>query len=89
VPFLVDRLRLEADDDLAVLDILLVFAKMARSRIYDVKSDSSLMNTLASRVAKMKDKELQAICLQELEDLRTSELLSPARAKILKITPGP
>ena len=69
IPFLLRQLDSKADD-LAIRDILMIFATMAYSKSYDVKSDEPLMTMLASKVSGMKDKEWQEICLKMLQRIK-------------------
>ena len=71
VPFLVEQLNSESHD-IAVRDILLIFATMASSKSYDVKSDSVLMSALSSKVSAMKDKDWKDICSKMLHRIRDS-----------------
>ena len=72
VPFL--RARLDsAVDDQAIRDIVLIFQTMARSRTYEVRSDASLMAELTSKVAQVKNKEWQEICMTMLQRIKHKE----------------
>ena len=71
VPFLVEQLNSESHD-IAVRDSLLIFATMASSKSYDVKSDSVLMSALSSKVSAMKDKDWKDICSKMLQRIRDS-----------------
>ena len=71
VPFLVEQLNSESHD-IAVRDILLIFATMASSKSYDVKSDSVLMSALSSKVSAVKDKQWKDICSKMLQHIRDS-----------------
>jgi hypothetical protein len=69
VPFLVNKLNVDADD-IAVRDILLIFERMQTSRSYNVKADASLMSLLTSKVSEVKDKGWQDTCLKGLKEIR-------------------
>ncbi|MGB2715990.1 MAG: hypothetical protein WBC51_17545 [Vicinamibacterales bacterium] len=56
VPFLLEQLQTD-DDDRAAEDILLVFYRMASLGTYPVKSDSTVMDALRTRVASLENKE--------------------------------
>lgn len=70
VPFLLRQLH--SSDDVATRDILLIFQKMAYAKSYDVKSDSTVMNALTSRVSRVKEKGLKATCLEGLKNIQDS-----------------
>ena len=72
IPFLLTQLDSKADD-LAIRDILMLFATMAHSKNYDVKSDKTLMTMLTSKVSGMKDKEWQGICSKMLERINEEQ----------------
>jgi hypothetical protein len=54
VAFLKSKL-LEANDDLTVRDLVLVFSEMSRLKTYDVANDGELMYLISERVGGMKD----------------------------------
>lgn len=69
VDFLKARL-LEADDDLTIRDIVLVFAEMNRQESYDVPGDSDLMRVLEEKVRSMKDPFWRQLSEQKLNRIR-------------------
>jgi len=69
VPFLKARL-LEADDDLTVRDIVLVFNWMAREKTYDVAGDGDLMKILQAKINSMKDADWRRLSEQNLDEIR-------------------
>jgi hypothetical protein len=72
VPLL--RRKLEASqDDAMVRDIVSVFVWMRRLKTFDIASDSSLYQLVASRVSKMKDEFWRANIIKE------TQLLWPER----------
>lgn len=54
VGFLKTKL-LEANDDLTIRDLVLVFSEMSRLKTYDVANDNELMHLISDRVGGMKD----------------------------------
>ena len=72
VAFLQDQLS-STSDDITIRDILIVLERMASYHTYDVKSDTALMTTLASKVSGMKDKGWQPICLKGIQQIRDSK----------------
>ena len=69
IPFLLTQLDSQADN-ITIRDILWIFARMASSRSYDVKSDAALMATLISRVSGMKHKGWQSMSFKELQRIK-------------------
>jgi hypothetical protein len=71
VPFLLEQLAAD-HTDIAARDIMLVFQRMARLKVYNVKSDAGLMSTLSARVERMKDKEWREISSRMLKSILES-----------------
>ena len=71
VPFLMDRLNAKADDE-TVIDVVLIFDRMALSKSYDVKDDATVMSALSAKVAGVKDPESRNGCLVDLQRIRNS-----------------
>jgi len=69
VAFLKARL-LEADDDLTVRDIVLVFNWMAREKTYDVAGDGALMKILQEKIGSMEDADWRRLSEQNLNEIR-------------------
>jgi hypothetical protein len=69
IPFLLAQLDSQGDD-ITIRDILWIFARMASSGSYDVKSDAALKATLISRVSGMKHKGWQSMSLKELQRIK-------------------
>lgn len=72
VPFLANKLNVDTDD-IAVRDIVLIFDMMEVTGSYNVKADASLMTVLTSKVAGMKNKAWQDMCLKVLKEIRESK----------------
>jgi hypothetical protein len=66
VPFLANKLNVDTDD-IAVRDIVLIFDMMEVTGSYNVKADASLTTVLTSKVAGMKNKAWQDMCLKVLK----------------------
>jgi len=69
IPFLLKQLNM-GPNDTAIRDLLLIFQEMAFSKPYDVKADTALVSILNVKVAGMKDKEWQSVCLTMLQRIR-------------------
>lgn len=69
VDFLKARL-LEADDDLTIRDIVLVFAEMKLQKTHDVAGDSDLMRLIEEKVRGMKNPDWRQLSEQELNGIR-------------------
>lgn len=59
-----------ARGDLTIRDILLIFAEMARHKIYDVAGDADLMRVIESGVSRMKDDFWRQHGEQSLSEIR-------------------
>jgi len=70
VPFLLNQLNAEKNDTV-VRDTLLIFETMAVSKSYDVKSDPALMSALDAKIAGMKDRGWQSVCLVMFGRIKT------------------
>jgi hypothetical protein len=62
IPFLLNQLNAEQHDTV-VRDTLLIFETIAVSKSDDVKSDPALMSALHAKIAGMKDRGWQSVCL--------------------------
>jgi len=71
IPYLVIQLNLKTDD-VTIRDILLILETMARSGSYDVKSNSTLMATIGSKVGEMKNDQWRTIGVEMLQHIRDS-----------------
>ena len=70
VPFLKEKLA-QAQDDLTVRDIVLVFAEMGRQRSYDVSKDVDLIRQMREAAARMKNQDWRTITEQRIEAATT------------------
>lgn len=70
IPFLLYQLRVE-NNDTALRDTLLILERMTVSKSYDVKSHPALLSTLDARIAGMKDKGWQSVCLAMFGFIKT------------------
>ncbi|HTZ38598.1 MAG TPA: hypothetical protein VMB77_00455 [Syntrophales bacterium] len=61
---------LEANEDLTIRDLVLVFVEMSRLKTYDVASDDELMRLMTDRVEGMKDPDWKRIAEGRLIDIR-------------------
>ncbi|WP_157798683.1 hypothetical protein [Dyella ginsengisoli] len=68
VPLLKTKL-VQADDDLTVRDIVLVFAEMQRQRSYDVSKDADLVRLIVEKVNGIHDPEWKAIAQENLDKI--------------------
>ncbi|WP_155950980.1 hypothetical protein [Rhodanobacter sp. OR87] len=68
VPLLKKKLA-QADDDLTVRDIVLVFAGMQRQRSYDVSKDADLVRLIVEKLNGMHDPEWKAIAQGNLDKI--------------------
>jgi hypothetical protein len=66
VPFLKEKLA-QAQDDLTVRDIVLVFAEMGRQRSYAVSKDIDLIRQMREAAARMKNQDWRRITEQRIE----------------------
>jgi hypothetical protein len=66
VPFLRRKLA-EAQDDLTVRDIVLVFSEMGRQRSYDVSKNVDLIREMRVAAARMKNQDWRTITEQRIE----------------------
>lgn len=69
VPFLLEKLKSDTDD-LAVKDILLVFRTMQHLKSYDIRANLEVMGALQSRISTMRDRDRQALCREQLEEIK-------------------
>jgi hypothetical protein len=67
VPFLKEKL-VQAQDDLTVRDIVLVFAEMARQRSYGVSQDVYLIRQMGEAAARMKNQDWRTITERRIEE---------------------
>lgn len=72
VPFLKEKLGSDKDD-LAVRDILYLFEQMLWMNTFDVRQDASLMQTLKSRVANIKDDTIKYSSRDMLEFIENAQ----------------
>jgi hypothetical protein len=84
VPFLANKLNVDTDD-IAVRDIELIFAMMEVTGSYNVKADASLMTVLTSKIAGMKSKAWQDMCLKVLKEIRESKYQSQSGLLLCQI----
>lgn len=68
VPFLKTKLA-QADDDLTIRDIVLVFAEMQRQRSYNVSKDSDLVKLITEKVNGMHDPDWKAIAQRNVDKI--------------------
>ncbi|MBF0523955.1 MAG: hypothetical protein HQK56_02525 [Deltaproteobacteria bacterium] len=61
---------LEANDDLTIRDLILVFSEMSRLKTYDVASDDELMRLMFERVEGMKSIGWKEITLRMLAEIQ-------------------
>jgi hypothetical protein len=66
VPFLKDKLA-QAQDDLTIRDIILVFTEMSRQKAYRVAEDGDLIRLMTEAVARMKNADWRRITDQRVE----------------------
>jgi hypothetical protein len=69
VPFLRSKLSARTDD-LTVRDILSIFESMQASKSFNVKSETSLMKMLTSKVLHIENREWKIVCLEILERIK-------------------
>jgi hypothetical protein len=79
VPFLKEKLA-QAQDDLTVRDIVLVFAEMGRQRSYDVSKDVDLIRQMREAAARMKNQDWRTITEQRIEAACPSPKPHPTRS---------
>lgn len=68
VPLLKAKLT-QADDDLTIRDIVLVFAEMQRQRSYNVPKDAGLVKLITEKVKEMHDPGWQAIAKKNVDKI--------------------
>jgi len=72
VGFLKAKLE-EANDDLTIRDLVLVFTEMNRLGTYDVVSDDELTHLMLTRVERMKDPDWKQITKQMLTRIKIKQ----------------
>lgn len=68
VPVLKEGLA-EAQDDLTIRDILLVFREMQRRRTYDVAGDPDLVQLISSKAASVKDPDWRRVSTRYRDEI--------------------
>lgn len=68
VVFLKEKLA-NANDDLTIRDIVLVFTEMKRRNTYDVAEDQALITLIAGSVEKMQDKDWKRMTQENLTEI--------------------
>ena len=59
-----------ADGDLTIRDILLVFAEMSRQRTYNVAGDGDLMRVITAAVGRVKDADWKKVCERSFGEIQ-------------------